>query len=80
MRERREWQEQFQLRTRKQYPAEFWDKSRRGKVRQAGYMLTQNTLTVDRYAYSASTSIRIALQYGALLTRDSQPARGINST
>ena len=33
MREHREWQEQFQLRTRKQYPAEFWDKSRRGKVR-----------------------------------------------
>ncbi len=30
--EHREWQEQFQRRTRKQYPAEFWDKSRRGKV------------------------------------------------
>ncbi len=35
VREHREWQEQFQRRTRKQYPAEFWDKSRRGKVRQA---------------------------------------------
>ena len=32
VREHREWQEQFQRRTRKQYPAEFWDKSRRGKV------------------------------------------------
>jgi hypothetical protein len=30
--EHREWQEQFRRRTRKQYPPEFWDKSRRGKV------------------------------------------------
>ena len=60
MREHREWQEQFQRRSRKQYPAEFWDKSRRGKVCSRDALQAAGPLSGQHGTSSPSAWVRTA--------------------